>query len=130
MNDGLIASIQQDVSNRRFNLRALGDGEEMVVALCLCELDEVSRGQPAGVFQNGPGDPDFGMTGQAQREINRGIGDWCEPLADLCQRARFYSLDQLNHNQVENADLFFAQTIGFGQERIRDLPQHAEAFIR
>jgi hypothetical protein len=65
-----------------------------------------------------------------QRKVDQRLCNRRETSADFHQRPGFYSLDQLNKNVIENADLLFVQAIRFAQEEIGDLPQHGYALFR
>ena len=124
------AAIQKDVGDGCLNLRPLRNCKEVVLAPGPGNFDEESRCQSAGIGQNRPGNFDFGMAGQFQRQIDRRVRNRRNAFADFRQRSGFDDLDQSNQDLIEDSDLLFVQAVRLAQEQIRDLPQHGSALFQ
>src|SRR6185312_10254781 len=98
----LVAANKQRVRKRRFERYALGNGQQMVLALRLHDLDKIGGAQPPRADQNRRRDLDLIVSGEPPDDLDRRHVDRGKPAAKLNQGGFFNLLGEQAQNVVED----------------------------
>ena len=100
----------------------------MVLSLGAGDPDQRIGAKPAGMGQHLAGDLDLVVGGKLFDDLERGVVDRREPLAEFGPGPGLDPCDQQAQHVVEHLDLFFAETFPVKHEEVRHPPQGCDAF--
>jgi hypothetical protein len=129
MYDLLIATVEENVGHRFFELAAPRYGEQMLLALGPGDFDEIAGSQARGLGQDRTGDRDLVVPRQPPDHLDRRIVDRRQVPAQLDQSLGLDTLDQMAEDIVEQADLRLIEAIGIVEKKVGDAPKRFDAFL-
>lgn len=129
MEDVLVTPLQQDIGHHGADLRACGNREQVGLRFCAGDFDQIAVTETRRGRQNRFGDDDVVVAGKPAHHLDGGVMNWRKTAAELGERPRFDSLDQVPENVVEDVDLLVGQPIGIGDKQISDAPQRIDALV-
>jgi hypothetical protein len=108
---------------------AHGNHQQVRLRFCAGDFHQVAVAQPRRGGENRFGDGDVVIPGKLADHLERSVVDRRQTAAELSQRLRFYPLDQMPENVVENFDLQIGEPIGVGKKQIGHAPKHVDALV-
>jgi hypothetical protein len=127
--NGRVAALHEHAGQCLLEMAAARDGEQMLLALGIGDIDEVARCETGRLGQHRAGDRDLVVVGELPDDVDRPVLGRRQALAQFDQRPILHPPDEPADHAVEDRNLLLRQPVTRCEKQVGDAAQSPEALF-